>query len=234
MKKIVSIVSLISIFALSTNAQVNSRNAAGYVKRDGHLGAFHLISLPFNNFDGSGIMLPTDVFGANTPVTVGSSIYVFDSVNQVYTSGETLLAEPVGWQPNTTNLEGEAFWLYLADDGGTSPINLYLYGEVPDTVTAPTSSSVITGSGDPTVKSFNLINYAYPAEILWTDTSLSQASAVGDTIYKFDPINGYNESSTLFPFGWFPDNLVLKPGDSFWFATSNSLTWNENKPYVFP
>lgn len=234
MKRFVTILSLVGILALSADAQVNSRNAAGFVKLEGHLGAFHLISFPFKNFDGSGITLPSDVFGATTDITVGSAIYLFDSVNQIYTSSESLL-DSVGWFPNTANLEGESFWLYLADDGvSTSPINIFLHGEVPDAVTAPETTVLISGSGVLNVKSFNLINYGYPSEILWTDTTLSQAAAIGDTVYKFDPLNGYNDSTTLLPFGWQPDDLVLKPGDSFWFATSNTLDWDETKPYTYP
>ena len=221
------------LMAMVSEAQIRSQNAAGYVQTTLHEGKWHLISVPFNAF-GGGIVTAGDLFGEDLPLN--STIFLYDNDNNTYGSSEKLTF--IGWLPGNINLSGQPFWLFIGDDGDPDPAEefvAYLRGEVPDVKTLAVSSVMYNNGGD---SAYNLLSYNYPVQKDWTDTSLAEdlemAGSLGDTLFKYNPLIGYSDSTKLTFLGWLPQDIVLYPGDAFWLDTAQSGNWDETKPYSWP
>ena len=142
---------------------------------------------------------------------------------------------PFGWFPDTADLSLKSFWLYVPDEG-QGAFSLHLHGSTPSLETLGQSTQYMQEPQGENPVSNNLMAYIYPVSRVWTNTSLAANSSVGDTLTQFDPELGYYDSTTLFPFGWFPADHVLIPGHAYFFsvASPGSLTWTEAKPYAWP
>jgi hypothetical protein len=101
-------------------------------------------------------------------------------------------------------------------------------GEVPDAITAPTTTiNDVTG--------VNLVGYPYPADIKWTNTQLAKNGVVNDQLFTWNITNQAYNIFTRTVGGWAGGtNVVIRPGEGFWFRTTRTQTWTEAKPYTWP
>lgn len=208
-----------AVFA-QTN-QVLSRNAVGYVRVDTPSNKLNLVRLDFVNLAGGNYTV-TNLIG--NQLAQGGALYIWDLSNQTYV-GENKLKS--GWSPGTNAIRrGAGFFIYSLSNN-----NVFLMGEVPDSITAPTTTVNVLGG-------LNLTGYPYPADATFTSTPMFTSSAQGDAIYLWDvtgqTYGGYNRLKS----GWSPadyTNLTFRPGQGFWYLrNSGGASWQYAKPYTWP
>lgn len=219
-----------SAFAQTTG--VLSRNAVGYVKVTIPKGKLALIRNDFEDISGSGLAI-TNVIGDQVPV--GSTILLWDyTFNPApkYIPINKAAANRGGWGAGGTNrlVRGQSFFMQIPSSAASNEYQVYMMGEVPDKTTAPTSTvGVITSLG--------MYGHPYPVSEYWTNTTLAKNAAVGDSLllWNGDAYVPYNKAAANRG-GWgAATNVILAPGQGFWFQTSNaSSNWTVPKPYTWP
>jgi hypothetical protein len=220
MKKITAILLgtlIASSAALASTNQVLSRNAVGYVKVDAPAG-LNMVSVDFQEISGGNFSV-TNLIGNQLPS--GSSVFIWDRASSTYRQE---LRTRSGWSPGT-NIISRGQGMFIQSPSATS---LFFMGEVPDSSTAPsTTLANVTGLG--------MLSYPYPVDVAWTNTQLAQSGVSGDSLIVWDvDTQGYVQYLRTRS-GWgAATNLVLKPGQAFWFSTSTNINWIVNKPYAWP
>jgi len=210
--------SLITSAALAQSNQVLSRNAVGYVKVDALSNKLVLARMDFENLSGSSWTV-TNLLGSQLPV--GSIVTIWDRVNYRYV-GEARTRS--GWSPGTNVIRrGDAFFVR-----SLAATNMYFMGEVPDSISAPDTVF-------PNVTGLSALGYPYPVSQPWTNIALSTNGAIGDILTIWDAVNqqyiGYARTRS----GWgAATNLVLQPGQAFWYRSAVTQTWTVVKPYTWP
>lgn len=236
MKKILIALAAIAIGSQVAEAQLTnqvlSRNAVGYVK----------LTLKTNNL----YLIRNDFVGLNAPIALsnaigrqvppGSQFLRFNEGTQTYLPTLTQ-AGSGSWGPGGSNIlvRGQAYWIRMpAFNGGTVNSNeyqLFLMGEVPDSITAPTTSlSTVTG--------LNIDGYPYPTDARWTNTQYAKSVPAGTQLLIWNETNQtYNATLTKAGSGsWGPvgNALVIKPGQGFFVRATNVVAFGEAKPYTWP
>jgi hypothetical protein len=173
----------------------------------------------FESFDGQPRFTPSEILGNQLALSATCSIYRTESND--YTAENFTGA---GWTPNTNELlRGRGFWINVKHTN----MVLYLYGEIPDSRSAPTTSILIHDTN------FTLTGYPYPITIQWTNTSLASNSCVGDWVYWW-VVTQEQFSITMRLTNRWSKPLVLTPGMGFYYSTTQSQVWVETKPYSWP
>lgn len=223
MKKMMLVMAAGALFAASAVQSqadtVTSVNVVGY----------YSVTIPSN-----GVALVTPVledFGAGTVADLigdqlpsGSSVYIWDrSLNGYVSAGKTRS----GWTGTgaaNVLLRGDAIWLVPPKDNTQRTVTFM--GEVPGSYNLAETTTVYSISGA------DAVGYAYPVDVLWTNTTLAQALPTGASLYTWDTVSqGYlNFGKTRS--GWGTANaLTIKAGQGFWVVTSTPIDWQEVAPY---
>lgn len=205
--------------------QAWSVNLAGVMKVTLPSGTLTQATMPFQPLDDP--LHVTNVIGAQLPQ--GAAIYVWDITSNSYRSANRMKS---GWSPTTLTFRpGEGFWLDARSLTSTTSevFRVYLAGEVPSSETQ--SSAVITP-----ITGLDLIGFAYPMSIPFTNTTLYDQGELGDRILVWRTESQDYVTNILTASGWVPPvtGLVLTLGMDFWYGTSNELSWTESKPYTWP
>lgn len=215
---LLAMTALAAVVVAQTN-QVLSRNAVGYTRVVVPKGGFQMVRMDFEDLEG-GDLRAADVIGDQLPV--GSRVYWYDPSLATYV---TDLRGAGGWTTNIIFERGRGLWLRVSSTAPSNEYVVYLMGEVPDRFTAP-SSGVSIASG------FTQVGYMYPADILWTNTTLAKNAKIGDRVYYW---SGSNYVQVLRgPGGWSDPNLLITPAMGFWYRTTSATNWWETKPYTWP
>lgn len=235
--------------AYGATNQVLSRNAVGYVRVDVEATNLALACIPFNDVSGDEYTI-AEVMG--NQMAGGGSFILSDNLMKfdVASGGYVIFWKHDGtgqWRQfpqsvETTNTlaPGEGFWLKNNQDTNQT---VYLMGEVPDEVTAPTQDVVL-------VEGLQFMSYGYPVEREINDLSLTGTAHRGgsfllsDNIITWDPgIKNYKTYWLPSSGGWrlFPEGSdttnTLKPGEGAWFKRytgQGTFTWREKKTYTWP
>lgn len=235
MKKMLLILALGLTFQVAS-AQVSSRNAAGYVKKTVDRGALVFLANPFNTFDGSDHTLTSMLGTDNLPN--GTTVYAWNPASQqwqssLFTAGIPALGIPDSWSPERNVQRAEGFFVQVQSTAPSASYDIYLFGEVPDRITAPTHQVAIS----PGLTSFG---FGYPVSRLLSATDFQNEANNGDTIYSWNPTSGWG--SAVFTAGipalgiaasWSPD-LALVPGCGYFYDSDAANNVNETKPYSWP
>ncbi len=219
---------------------VYSVNAVGYAKLSLPAG-FSMISLPFNAVGGNA----TTIGGVFPYGTVQDSTTIFfympGAGYAAYTFVDNGLGDPASgwWGPTDTSsptggsnaiLRGEGFWIQVP--GAT---NIVLAGEVPGASNGTNTVPLVTG--------FQMVSFAYPATGSVTN---GLAPSDGDTIFSWTGSSWQTYSYVYSPgdpadTGWYDNNnsvfvpdVALKVGAGYWYQSSQSMSWNQTKPYQWP
>ncbi len=209
-----------------TPPAVASRNVAAYVKFTVARRGLYQMHYPLMPLDRQ-VVTVNDIM-AHLPN--GSAIVFWDAVIQNYSAGDAAEVKLLGaWRPGTNNLVGKTFWLQVGDSVH-SAFEIYLTGEAPDSRSLPVADVPLDACGPEAV---NLVGYAYPVEMRWTNTAFAAAAAEGSAIIVFDSTAGAFRTSAKHNGRWSRD-LVLPPGQGFWLNARGATNWTEVKPYAYP
>jgi len=153
----------------------------------------------------------------------GSRAWIFNRATQSYATCAKLKG---GWSGSgTTNVifRGDAFWLY---NGGTTTNEVAFMGEVPYTYNDGKTSTVYS------IQGYDGVGYAFPVDVIWTNTTLSQNMTTGDRLFVWDDEGNYSSYARL-KGGWAtPAGLTIPAGRAFFvYTTGASVDWEEIAPY---
>jgi hypothetical protein len=209
MKKLSIAFAVALVFAGFSYAASNTA-ILGYTKIAVPSNQYVLVSLDFNNESNT-----IDGLFGNLPS--GSSVYLWDASTQSYKISSKTRS---GWGTAGTNRIQVGGGAFVTLPAGVQT-NLLLSGNVPTSGT----SSVYKANG------YSLVSYPYPVLMSFTNTALAKSAATGDmlSIWQNNGWKTYSKSRG----GWTgAENLQLKPGQAFFFKTSNMGSVNEIRPYT--
>lgn len=224
MKKLVVMASVLT--AMAASAQTNtvlSKNAVGYEKVSVVTGQLVLVRNDFNNIAGSPFTV-TNLIGNALPT--GSSVLLWDPVAQAYIAENRTRS---GWSPGTNVIRrGAGFFMSVPAAAASNQYDVYFMGEVPDTTTAP--STTVSG-----VTGLAMFGFPYPVAQFWTNMNLAKNATSGDSLLLWDVQTQQYVAHNRTRSGWGTGtNVVINPGQGFWFKTTATQTWTEVKPYTWP
>jgi len=243
MKRLLPFIALCFAALSFTHAQVTSVNAVGMVKITINRGELELIQTPF--VSGAGDPTIPDLFGTTLPP--GTKVYWWETEgddSQTYKSA-LFSTDPFNpgadgtWSDTTKTFKrGEGFFVSIPDTAEFAQYDVVLSGEVPDSVSAPTTAQTI-------VMGLQMLGLAYPVSVPLTDTDsgtmetnpiLGLNATVGDKIFIWSSTSGWTSSTyTSDPFApadpptW-TSMLTFEPGVSvFYQSVDGSTTWVSTK-----
>jgi len=173
-------------------------------------------------------MAVSNVIGGQLPQ--GSSLYLWDIVSNTLITCNR--AARGGWSSGGLLIPpGAGFWLTTYNGAGSTGgvHHVFLAGEVPSADTQPELTlSPVAGT--------ELIAYGYPVSTVFTGTTLYGSGVAGDFVMVWHTDTQAYTTNILTGSGWQPPltGLVIRPGNAFWYGTSNSIAWVETKPYTWP
>ncbi|MBP7274792.1 MAG: hypothetical protein KBA51_01155 [Kiritimatiellae bacterium] len=230
-------VALGAVVAIAQQA-VYSSNVVGFVTVDVPRGGMIMLRNDFVNPDGGDIS-PSTLFGDTLPVgtkiqkweTDGTPGYSFSTYSIAFGPPPLFLAE-TNWTPDTVSLErGGGFWVQIPTNAPDASYTVTVSGEVPDEAEATV----------PVAEGLNMLAYMFPAEVLWTNTTLAKKAKVGDRVYLWDG-SQYNISTYAVTFGpppafapatnWSLPGMKIPVGRSVWYNATEADTWTEASPYT--
>lgn len=236
MKKLVMTVAVLACAVSFVSAEtVTSANVVGYAKKSTPDAGLNIQGNPFL---GTNTVEVTSLYGDTLPV--GSKLYIYSG--GAYSS---ILEYQVSQGPppgfvKSTNWNGSAiidgttgYWLELPS--GSGALENIFSGEVP------------YGDLDITLEpGLNMINYPYPADMVFTNTALGQNPVVGDKVYTwstdlqtYSVINEYQISQGPPPLfikstNWADKGMILRIAEGVWYESADSVTTviSESQPYA--
>lgn len=235
MKKMLLILALGLTFQVAS-AQVSSRNAAGYVKKTVDRGKLMFLANPFFTFDGSDHTLTTMLGTDNLPG--GSNVFTWDQGSQVWEASLFREAQPpfnptASWSPDRSVQHAEGFFVQIPDNAAAASYDIYLFGEVPDSITAPTHQLAIADG----LTSFG---FAYPVARVIENTDFNSSAQGGDNIFFWNQDTGwgaalYREAQPPFnPTASWSPSVTLSPGCGYFYQSSGANSIMDTKPYSWP
>jgi len=217
MKKMWTAVMVVGFIAavVAIGQEVTSVNAVGFNKIPIGPGKLALVTLNFESFGDASL---NDLVGDQLPT--GSRAFIWDR-SQNPSAYVTALKTRGGWSATNLIYRGDAFWLYNA---GTATNSVSFMGEVPYTYNNGATTTVFNITG------FDAAGYAYPTDVVWTNTTLSAQMGTGDRIFLWNG-NGY-DTYLKTRGGWqTPVGLTIPAGSAFWVNTTATIDWTEVAPY---
>jgi hypothetical protein len=222
MKKILLLVLAVTMVGSLAfgQTQVLSRNAVGYIKVNIEKGKMMMIQTPFENLNGSGQYVVGELLGSNFPS--GATAYFWNKDRQSYQS-EGFVTR---WIPGTNKFSrGMGMFLKIPASAASNSYDVFMMGEVPDKTTAPTTSMFI-------VQGLQMMGFTYPVATPLSNTLLATTAKRGDTLYYWKTNQSWGSEG--FITRWVPGTLVMEPGQSYYYKTTNAQVWTETKPYTWP
>ena len=223
--------------------RVVSNNVVGYFTLTVNRGTMVMLRNDFLGQDGE-TPTPEAVFGSSLPA--GTEILLWDTTKTPpsYTISEykaTLGPPPTftattNWTQALSLNRGTGFWLKIPETAPQEVYTVLVAGTVPDD----------TEHSAPIAENLNMAAYAFPADVLWTNTSLAKSASEGDEVYLWRKnesegtwgyqINTYK--TTLGPpptftptTEWTIKDMVIPVGRAIWYRSATAKTWTEDRPY---
>jgi hypothetical protein len=196
-----------------------SVNIVGFSKITAEKGKLIMVSTAFKSMDGS-FLKSSNVFGGQGLPTA-TKVHAYDPTSGQYiTDSLNYLGK---WGTNITYNGGMGFWLSIPVSAPSNSYDITFLGEVP--LENQASNTVYTG--------LTMWGFPFTASVLWTNTVLAKGSGTGDKLFTFDSATGaYIANSKNYLGKWTYPDMVISPGQGFWYSTTRSLFTNiENKPY---
>jgi hypothetical protein len=218
------VVGLAALVAFAAE-EVTSVNVVGYNKVAVPPGKLVMAHMPFLDMGDASV---ENVVGSQLPAN--SALHLWDdSANAYVTTIRKTTRSGTAWTPNVDLPRGKAFWIEVPGAVGTNAV--ILPGEVPESRNFAATSTVA-------IAPYDMVGYAYPVDMPFTNTSLFKNSAADDALNVWD-VNSqtyatYIKKATRSGTSWQPsvDSLVIKVGQSFWYQPkSGSVNWTEVAPY---
>ncbi|MDD4872934.1 MAG: hypothetical protein PHR77_20460 [Kiritimatiellae bacterium] len=228
MKRIIAALAILIVLSFAVQivlhaaSEVASVNVVGYMKVSVPSNGLALVGLNLESLSTQGMNVANLV---SNQLPQGSWCHIWSRATLGYISTSRTRG---GWGlPGGTSvlMRGDAFWMQVPASAATGALHeVVLMGEVPDSIGADATT---------TVNNINLsaVGYPYPADILWTNTTLAKAGKIGDWFHYWTRTNQSWQSWNKTRGGWgTASTLVINPGDGFWYQTS-ATNWTELCPY---
>jgi hypothetical protein len=195
---------------VSSNAQVYSVNAVGYVNKTVPANGFALISNPLKAATNTISALLTG------QVPSGFQVFVWDNTKKQFNF--VSYDSTFGWDPaataDTVILPGGGVFM---KNPTANPVTVTFVGEVPQG--SPLSTPLVTG--------LQIVSSQVPQA--GTATDLGYPSSQNDKIYQWDTTKQqYNFSQYDTTFGWDPALKSLDVGDAFFLSRTTAGSWDRN------
>ncbi len=247
MKKLLTVAAALAL-GVSVQAQTNqvlSRNAVGYARITAGATNLVLAAIPFNSFSNTVAGIFAGQLNGGVSPAQSDLILKWDPVAKAYitfwknNSGQWRQLPQLVETTNTLR-PGEAFFI---QNRRTTNQSVFVMGEVPDTLTLPTSTVAV-------LTNLSLASYSFPVSVAITSLNLSVQNiakrgvtpAQADQLLTFDPL-----SRSYITF-WFPNsgsirqlpeltpttNILAVAQGFFYNRKSFSTNWSEPKPYTWP
>ncbi len=196
---------------------VTSVNVVGYYSVTIPNNGLALVTPVLEGLDGATI---ADLVGEQLPV--GSNAILWNRETKSYVFGGRTRS---GWSMTNVILRGDAFWLRPAAD--TGPHTVTFMGEVPAAYNMAQETVVDNIQGT------DAVGYAYPVDIIWTNTTLAQVVPTGSNLIIWDldsqSYTFYGKTRS----GWStPPSFEIKAGQGFWIRSTDPVDWEEEVPYT--
>ena len=219
--------------------QVSSNNIVGYFKLTLDRGKLILLRNVFDSGSANAVT-PESIFGSSLPV--GTEVYAWNNQTAAYLISKYTIkpGPPPTFKPATTNWSisldisrGKGFWLKIPTNAPQSTYTIYVMGQVPTNAT----ETIQIAQG------LNMAAYAFPSDILWTNTTLAKNAQIGDEMYLWNPTN---QSYTITKYtvkpgppptfkpattNWSIQTLSIPMGHSVWYKSGAAKEWSEPRPY---
>jgi hypothetical protein len=231
MKKIVAIALgtiIAGSAAFAQSNQVLSRNAVGYEKFTVTTNKLYLLR---NDFVGLGkSMSISNAIGDQLPAN--SQVILWDDSNQTYRAAINYTTLSKWGQRGTTELyRGMAFFIRTPASAPSNTYDVYIMGEVPDRFTA--SNTPMTS-----VLGLNPDGIPYPVSDKWTNSQYAKSLPNNSQLIIWNEANQtYNAAinkTALSGWGTIGNATVINPGQGFFVRSTNTVSFNEPKPYTWP
>jgi len=217
---VVAVLSLVSGLALAQTTEVSSVNVVGYIKVTVPSNGLAFVTVPLETLNGSVFTIPSII---SNQLPGGSMAYIWDRNSKSYqieSMGRS------GWLPGTNRLyRGDGFW--LKGVATTSDYTVTVMGEVPDSILEMTTTVN-------NISSVDAAGYAYPADVLWTNTTLAKGANSADMIYIWNSTNQTYSIYSIGRSGWnTPADYKIRAGQAFWYRRGGGgpTNWIETVPY---
>lgn len=195
---------------------VTSVNVVGFNKVAIGPGQYAFLALPFESFGDATL---EDLVGDQLPQN--SAAYIWDRVSKTFVPSSRT---KFGWSGTNVIHRGDGFWLRNASTTTTNYVSLM--GEVP---AAYNNSATTTVAG---ISGVDAVGYAYPTDVTWTNTTLSQQVPQNAALYVWDEVTQQLVAFSKTKFGWStPPGYSIKAGRAFWISTTTPVDWSEVAPY---
>lgn len=233
---------MVSAAVSFAQTRVPSKNVVGYVSLALERGT--LIMLRNDFLQNTDMSTPETLFGSSLPV--GSEVLVWDTTLNPpgYMIAEYMrsLGPPptfiatTNWSIALPLNRGRGFWLRLPENAPKEVYEVIIAGSVP--VEEEHSTRI--------AENLNMAAYAFPADVLWTNTSIAKSAKVGDEVYLWNKneldgkwsylISTYERSlgppPTFTPStNWTVRNMTIPVGRAVWYRSAEEKTWREERPY---
>ncbi|HNX52215.1 MAG TPA: hypothetical protein PKI68_00565 [Pontiellaceae bacterium] len=260
-KMVAILIAGIAVTASAVTNTVSSANVVGYIQVvDPVSNKYVLISAPFNSGTGT-VSTLLDIFGTNQLrqsqlATRCDLIIMWDEVSQQYvrygqkTNGLFYLNTAFTGSPtNPIVKRGQAMWLQAAP-GTYAPTNkiIYISGDVPNDDSY--TNHIVGNSGSP----LTFIANPYPVEMDLNSLINTNDGAIASALAtRADQVRIWDDATQQYVYyalkasantnvnnKWLintsfaatnPPVVKIKPGQGFWYQTTNAFTWVETKPY---
>jgi len=233
MKAKLLFLSLISAALLTAQADAVYSNAVGMVSFELERGTLTMLSLPFILEDET--LTAEELAGDTLPF--GTTIYFWDSVNQVWvgnTYEQGLFGSPDSWGSELTEYSrGDGIFIRIPSEAPEENYTLVISGDVPSEATAPTTIRELESG------KLYLVGSGYPVSLTVSDTKLGLNPSPGDTIIIWDNDQGGYVGSTfeegLFgsPDAWTDPDLEIPAGKGFFYRSMVEQTWLLDKSQLY-
>lgn len=215
-----------SVIAASAQ-EVLSANAVGYIKKTLPAGGKLIaLSAPLNSMTEATIVFGRTSIAQEAPV--GSFVYFWDPVLQVWSGGGKSTKGWGGAQSNKVIAAGEAFFL-KGNPTDVANREVTVTGEVPEDATL---ARAIPGAN-----TLGTVGNPFPVDFKFGTSSLALNSSVGSFVYFWDQSlqvwSGGGKSTK----GWggAQSNRVVLAAEGFFLKEIGASTsWTNAKPYTWP
>ena len=220
-------VALVASVVAALAQEVLSANAIGYIKRELPSGGKLItVAVPLYNMTAANNVFSNLSISAEVPT--GSLASFWDQGQQKWVGGAK---GTKGWDANvkTQIVDSGEFFFIKGPATSTVPTQITIAGEVPtdaSLVRAFTGNSNLTAMAN-----------AYPADFLFTNSTLATRATVGSLVSFWDVANQKWVGGAKGTKGWDANvktQLVTATSGFFMKEAGTVTTWTNTKPYTWP
>jgi predicted RecA/RadA family phage recombinase len=216
-----------SVLASSAQETVSTNVFAFIRKTLPAYGKLIAVSVPLNkNLSRTNLIFGETSIADEAPL--GSVVYFWDEVLQVWSGGSKSI---IGWSPAQANrviAAGEGFFLKGKEDAAAD-VEVMISGRVP--MEYLLNRDIIGNS------SLGALANPYPIDFVFGTSAIASNAALGSVVYFWDEALQVWSGGSKSIIGWSPAqaNRIILAAEGFFLRDSGAgSSWDESKPYTWP